>query len=51
MKFIVDAQLPDALVRHLVALGHDAVHVKQRPANGQMGQEVGNGRDGNGQSD
>jgi predicted nuclease of predicted toxin-antitoxin system len=31
VQFIVDAQLPDALVRQLVALGHDAVHVKELP--------------------
>lgn len=34
MKFIIDAQLPDALARHLTALGHDAIHVKQMPKAG-----------------
>ena len=27
MRFLVDAQLPPALARHLVALGHEASHV------------------------
>lgn len=34
MKFIVDAQLPDALARYLAGLAHDAVHVKQLPKAG-----------------
>ncbi len=34
MRFIVDAQLPDALARHLAGLGHDAVHVKGLPQAG-----------------
>jgi predicted nuclease of predicted toxin-antitoxin system len=34
MKFIVDAQLPRILVTHLIALGHDAVHVKDLPKAG-----------------
>ncbi len=29
MRFIVDAQLPPALARHLVALGHEAEHVAE----------------------
>ena len=28
MKFLVDAQLPPALARHLKSLGHDASHVE-----------------------
>ena len=28
MKFLVDAQLPPALARHLQALGHEAAHVE-----------------------
>ena len=31
MKFVVDAQLPPRLARHLVALGYDAVHVASLP--------------------
>jgi predicted nuclease of predicted toxin-antitoxin system len=31
MRFVVDAQLPRALANHLVASGHDAIHVKQLP--------------------
>lgn len=31
MKSVVDAQLPPRLARHLVALGHDAVHVESLP--------------------
>jgi predicted nuclease of predicted toxin-antitoxin system len=31
VKFVVDAQLPPRLARHLVALGHDAVHVASLP--------------------
>jgi predicted nuclease of predicted toxin-antitoxin system len=27
MRFLVDAQLPPALARHLVAAGHEAQHV------------------------
>jgi predicted nuclease of predicted toxin-antitoxin system len=27
VRFLVDAQLPPGLVRHLIALGHDAEHV------------------------
>ena len=27
MRFLIDAQLPPALARHLVALGHEAEHV------------------------
>ena len=27
MRFLVDAQLPPALARHLTSLGHDAEHV------------------------
>ena len=34
MRFIVDAQLPRALAVHLVASGHDAIHVKQLPKAG-----------------
>lgn len=34
MKFTIDAQLPDALARHLIALGHDALHVKRMPDGG-----------------
>ncbi len=34
MRFIIDAQLPDALARHLVGLGHDAIHVKRLPRAG-----------------
>lgn len=34
MKFIVDAQLPRILVTHLIALGHEAVHVKDLPEAG-----------------
>jgi len=29
MKFLIDAQLPPALARLIVALGHDAVHVEE----------------------
>lgn len=31
MKFVVDAQLPPRLAKHLVSLGHDAVHVASLP--------------------
>lgn len=34
MRFIVDAQLPRLLTDHLVASGHDAIHVKQLPKAG-----------------
>jgi predicted nuclease of predicted toxin-antitoxin system len=34
MRFVVDAQLPRALANHLVASGHDAIHVKQLPSAG-----------------
>jgi predicted nuclease of predicted toxin-antitoxin system len=37
MRFIVDAQLPRLLTDHLVASGHDAVHVKQLPKAGGTG--------------
>lgn len=32
MKFVVDAQLPRQLARHLSALGHDALHTLDLPA-------------------
>lgn len=35
MRFIVDAQLPRALADHLLASGHDAIHVKQLPEAGR----------------
>ncbi len=31
MKFVVDAQLPPRLAKHLVSLGHDATHVASLP--------------------
>lgn len=31
MKFLVDAQLPRQLARHLTAQGHDAVHTLDLP--------------------
>lgn len=31
MKFVVDAQLPPRLAKHLVLLGHDAIHVASLP--------------------
>jgi hypothetical protein len=31
VKFVVDAQLPPRLAKHLVSLGHDAVHVASLP--------------------
>ena len=31
MRFVVDAQLPPGLAKHLVSLGHDAVHVASLP--------------------
>lgn len=34
MRFVIDAQLPDALAKHLEQLGHDAIHVKRLPAGG-----------------
>jgi predicted nuclease of predicted toxin-antitoxin system len=34
VKFLVDAQLPEALAVRLVRLGHDAVHVKRLPKSG-----------------
>ena len=35
MRFVVDAQLPEALVEHLQQLGHDAIHVKHLPRGGE----------------
>lgn len=29
MRFLIDAQLPPALARHFVALGHEATHVAE----------------------
>jgi len=34
VRFVVDAQLPDALAKHLEELGHDAMRVKRLPAGG-----------------
>lgn len=34
MRCIVDAQLPRALANHLLASGHDAIHVKELPRAG-----------------
>ena len=34
MRFVVDAQLPEALVDHLQQLGDDAIHVKHLPRGG-----------------
>lgn len=31
MRFVVDAQLPPRLAKHLVGMGHDAVHVAELP--------------------
>jgi predicted nuclease of predicted toxin-antitoxin system len=31
VKFVVDAQLPPRLAKHLVSLGHDAMHVASLP--------------------
>ena len=35
MQFIVDAQLPRILMSHLIALGHDAIHVNDLPKAGE----------------
>lgn len=29
MRFLIDAQLPPALVKHLIANGHEAIHVEE----------------------
>ena len=29
MRFLIDAQLPPALARHLVSLGHEATHIAE----------------------
>jgi hypothetical protein len=34
MRCVVDAQLPRALANHLLASGHDAIHVKELPSAG-----------------
>lgn len=35
MRFVIDAQLPNALADCLEQLGHDAVHVKRLPRGGE----------------